>query len=61
VTLAKHLENMSWDTPVGKLKFGGSKIFGIKRQLLYSITTYQMRDGKPVFLETLPVPAGVLD
>ena len=59
--LAKHLENMSWDTPVGKLSFGGSKVFGIKRQMLYPLTVYQMRDGKPVFLQTVQVPPGVLD
>jgi branched-chain amino acid transport system substrate-binding protein len=61
IKLASHLENMTWDSPIGKFSFGGVKIFGIKRQLLYPITVYQMQGGKPVFMATLPVPPGVVD
>ncbi|MBS4023579.1 MAG: ABC transporter substrate-binding protein [Dethiobacter sp.] len=59
--LAQKLENMEWDSPAGTLAFGGSKVFGIKRQLLWPMTAYQVRGGKPVFVGTWQVPAGILD
>jgi branched-chain amino acid transport system substrate-binding protein len=59
--LAAHLENMSWDSPFGTLSFGGSKIFGIKRQLLFPMTLLQVREGKAVYVGTPPVPAGIVD
>ncbi|MBU2549346.1 MAG: ABC transporter substrate-binding protein [Proteobacteria bacterium] len=59
--LAKHLEDMSWDSPQGVHRFGGKKIFGIKRQLLAPITILQVKGGEPVFAATLPVPDGIFD
>lgn len=59
--LAKHLENMKWDSPMGILRFGGYKIFGIKRQLLYFVPLYQYQEGKPVFMGMPPIPPGILD
>lgn len=59
--LAKHLENMTWDTPVGRWSFGGSKLFGIKRQLISHHTLYQFQGGKPVYLGIQETPAGTLD
>lgn len=59
--IAAALEKESWDTPVGKLRYGGSKLFGAKRHLLYPITLYQFQKEEPVFLGTLPIREGVLD
>jgi branched-chain amino acid transport system substrate-binding protein len=59
--LAAHLEKMTWDSPMGKLWFGGSKIFGTKRQLMIPMTLMQARGGKAAFVETMPVPQGILD
>lgn len=59
--LAKYLENMTWDSPMGTLSFGGAKIFGIKRQLNYPLSVLQIQKGKPVYLGTPPVPPGILD
>ena len=61
VKLAKHLENMTWDSPLGELSFGYSKLFGIKRQLIYPLTFYQYQNNKPVFMGTMPAPAGIFD
>lgn len=53
VVLAKHLETMTWDSPLGPMKFGGAKIFGIKRQGIFPSTLYRVEGGKPVFKMTL--------
>jgi len=59
--LANHLENMTWDSPMGALSFGGAKLFGIKRQLIYPLSVLQVQKGKAVYLGTPPVPKGILD
>ena len=59
--LAKHLETMTWEGPMGKLYFGGAKLFGIKRQEMYPVTLYQYQNDKPVYLGTPPIPPGILD
>ncbi|MBS4023574.1 MAG: ABC transporter substrate-binding protein [Dethiobacter sp.] len=59
--IAEVLESQEWDSPAGTLAFGGSKVFGIKRQLLWPMTAYQVKDGKPVFIETFEVPREILD
>jgi len=59
--LAKHFESMKCDSPVGTLRFGGSKIFGTKRQLLFPDSLIQIQNGKPVFIGTPPIPEGVMD
>lgn len=61
VKIAAALEKVTWDTPVGKLRYGGSKLFGAKRHLLFPITLYQFQKGEAVFLGTLEVREGVLD
>ncbi len=59
--LTAHLEKITWESPSGTLWFGGSKIFGIKRQLMIPSSLMQVRQGKAVFLESLPVPKAILD
>jgi branched-chain amino acid transport system substrate-binding protein len=51
--LAKHMEKMTWDSPLGPIKFGGTKLFGIKRQMIFPSTYYHVEGGKPVFKVTL--------
>jgi branched-chain amino acid transport system substrate-binding protein len=51
--LAKHLETMTWDSPLGSMKVGGTKLFGIKRQMIFPSTYYRVEGGKPVFKMTL--------
>jgi branched-chain amino acid transport system substrate-binding protein len=59
--LAKHLENLKWDSPQGILRFGGTKIFGIKRQLISPSTLLQARKGEAVYVASPPVPEGIFD
>jgi branched-chain amino acid transport system substrate-binding protein len=59
--IAAALEKVTWDSPVGKLRYGGSKLFGAKRHLLFPITLYQFQNGEAAFLGTLEVREGVLD
>ncbi|HYB22011.1 MAG TPA: ABC transporter substrate-binding protein [Thermodesulfobacteriota bacterium] len=46
--LAKHMETMTWDSPLGPMRVGGSKLFGIKRQVIFPSTLYRVEGGKPV-------------
>ncbi len=55
------LEKVTWDTPVGTLRYGGSKLFGAKHHLLYPITLYQFQKGEATFLGTLEIKPGVMD
>ena len=59
--VAKKLESLEWETPTGRLSFGGAKLFGIKRELLYKGAFYQFREGTPGFLGILDYPAEALD
>ena len=59
--IAKKLETIEFETPTGKLSFGGSKLYGTKRQLLYQGSFYQLREGVPVFLGDLDYPRDALD
>lgn len=59
--IAKKLETIEFETPTGKLSFGGSKLYGIKRQLLYQGSLYQLREGVPVSLGILDYPRDSLD
>ncbi len=59
--VAVALEKTTWDSPVGKLRYGGSKLFGAKRHLLFPISLYQYQKGEAVFLGTLPYREDVLD
>jgi len=59
--LAKHLESMPWASHLGTLKFGGMKLFGIKRQLIIPLGLDRVENGKIVYKGVVQVPAGVLD
>lgn len=59
--VASELERIEWETPTGTLSFGGTKIFGVKRMLLYRTALYQFRNRTATFLGNLPVPPNVLD
>jgi len=59
--IATHLETMTWESPMGTLRFGGSKLYGIKRQLLYPVTLVVAKEGAPVYIDTLQIPPGILD
>ncbi len=59
--LAKRLETMTWEGATGRAYFGGSKLFGIKRQAMFPVTLYQYQNDKPVYLQDLPIPPGILD
>jgi len=48
--LEKHLQTMTWDTPLGPFRFGGSKQFGIKTALVGPLTLLQVQNGKAVYL-----------
>lgn len=60
-TIAKTIEGLTWEAPQGVHSFGGSKLFGIKRQLIRPATLLQVKDGKAVLLGTVPVPPGFFD
>jgi branched-chain amino acid transport system substrate-binding protein len=60
-TIAKTIEDLTWDAPQGVHSFGGSKLFGIKRQLLRPATLLQVKDGKAVWVATIPVSPGIFD
>lgn len=59
--LAKHLRSMTWNSPQGMVRFGGSKIYGIKSQLLNPTYILQIKDGKTVYLRDAKIPQGILD
>lgn len=47
------LEKSSFNTPWGEIKYGGSKKFGIARQLLIPIFISTVKDGKIVVLDRI--------
>ncbi|MCK9274603.1 MAG: ABC transporter substrate-binding protein [Syntrophales bacterium] len=59
--IAEALESITWETPVGTLRFGGSKIWGAKRHTLYPITLYQIQNGEPVMIKTMDVREDLFD
>lgn len=59
--IADALEDLVWETPVGTFSFGGTKLYGIKRQLLHSLTLVTVQDGEIVFVKTADTPEGLLD
>ena len=59
--VANKLESLEWETPTGNLSFGGTKLLGVKRELLYKGAFYQFRKGTPAFLGILDYPAEALD
>ena len=46
---------------MGKASFGGSKLYGIKRQYMVPLSLYQFQNGKPVYVQALPIQPGILD
>ncbi|MCK9274930.1 MAG: ABC transporter substrate-binding protein [Syntrophales bacterium] len=60
-TLAKYLEDATWDSPFGELSFGLKGVFGIKRQLMFPLSAFTVKDGKAVFIGTPQMPKGVLE
>lgn len=61
VKIADQLEDLTWQTPTGELRFGGEKLFGIKRQLLTATYVYQYQGNELKFIGSPTVPEGVLD
>ena len=61
VKIAAALETINWDTPVGTLRYGGSKLWGAKRHTLYPITLYQIQNGEPVLIKTMDVREELFD
>jgi hypothetical protein len=61
VTIAKTLENLTWEDPYGPASFGGKMIFGIKRQLLQHVNLLKVVNGKVVWLTSAAAPDGILD
>ena len=55
------LETMMWEGVMGKAYFGGSKLYGIKSQYMVPLSLYQFQNGKPVYLQELPIQPGILD
>ena len=61
VKIANALQDIIWEGPFGPAKFGGMKIYGIKRQFLMPWNLLQIKDGKMAWLVSAPVPPGILD
>ena len=50
-TIAKTLENITWEDAFGTASFGGKKIFGIKRQMLQKVNMLKVVNGKVVWAD----------
>jgi len=61
MTIAKTLEGMTWKDAFGEARFGGEKIFGIKRQMLQYMNLLKVKDGSVIFEKATPTPPGILD
>ncbi|MCK9275275.1 MAG: ABC transporter substrate-binding protein [Syntrophales bacterium] len=59
--LADVLEDMEWQGMFGTHRWGGTKLFGIKRQMLNPVTVMTIKDGKAVLEFQKEVPRGILD
>lgn len=59
--IANVMQDLEVSVPMGTVYFGGSKYYGIKRQLVFPETLYQIRNAKPEFLVTLEKPEGVME
>lgn len=59
--VAKALEELKWEGPLGSYSWGGKGLFGIKRQMLMPVTLLKWENGKANFVMAKPVPPGVMD
>ena len=59
--LAKVIEDLKWKGALGNRSWGGTEIFGIKRQMLMPVTLQTVENGKAVLVTKQDVPPGVLD
>jgi branched-chain amino acid transport system substrate-binding protein len=59
--VAKAVENLKWEGALGTHSWGGTELFGIKRQMLMPVTLQTIEKGKVIPLIVTPVPPGVLD
>jgi len=59
--VAKALEEVTWVDAYGPCAFGGTKLFGIKRQMLQQMNLLRVVKGKPVWVQTAGAPPGILD
>ncbi|MCK9275000.1 MAG: ABC transporter substrate-binding protein [Syntrophales bacterium] len=59
--LVKVIEDMKWKGAWGNYSWGGTDLFGIKRQLLMPVTLQTVENGKVIPLIVTDVPPGVLD
>ncbi|MCK9275002.1 MAG: ABC transporter substrate-binding protein [Syntrophales bacterium] len=59
--VADALEDVIWQGPLGERRWGGTELFGIKRQMLMPVSLQTIENGKLVHLLTSPVPPGILD
>ncbi|MCK9275274.1 MAG: ABC transporter substrate-binding protein [Syntrophales bacterium] len=55
------LENLEWQGVFGTHRWGGTQLFGIKRQMLSPVTLMTIKDGKAVLETQQEVPRGILD
>lgn len=61
VIVANTLENLKWEGAWGTYSWGGSDLFGIKRQMLMPLTLLRIEGGKSVVAAQGEVPPGILD
>lgn len=61
MTIAKALENLTWEDAYGPVSFGGSKLFGIKRQMLQQSNLLKVINGEVTWIISAPTPPGILD
>jgi branched-chain amino acid transport system substrate-binding protein len=61
VTIAKTLEDLTWEGVMGTHKWGGKKLFGIKRQMVMPVNINKVVNGKVVWLTTLTPASGIID
>ena len=61
LVLANVIEGLKWKGALGNRSWGGTEIFGIKRQILMPVTLQTVKNGKAVLVTKQYVPPGVLD
>jgi branched-chain amino acid transport system substrate-binding protein len=59
--VAKALESIKWQGALGTHSWGGTELFGIKRQMLMPVALQTVEKGKLIHVMTTPVPPGILD
>lgn len=59
--VAGALENLTWEGSFGPNTFGGTKLYGIKRQILFPTNLCEIKQGKLIWLMAAPLAKGILD